>query len=644
MLKKYFLLLFFLCFISAKAQNAQTIIDNLKAALKNNPDAKKTATIYSDLTWYYATVSTDSALYYGKKAMAETRKLGDSTMLSQVYSDMGAVYFRKNDFKNSKINYQKAYAIRKARNDFKGLSKTNVNLASIYVKEMRYKAAMKSYLEALDYFENINDDANVANIKSNIGAVFVELRDYRKAIKYLGEAIAYAEKSNDTDKLCTASISMGNAYCIKQDSANAWKYYNKSLQACNAAGNKLALATLYNNIGSLKSDKRKSAEAQALFKKSQDLKKQLNLSDQNEYSINMVSDLIRQEKYAEAHQLLIGLKNGFEKAGADPDVIITYKLMLKVHAHLNQPDSIELYSNKYTVLRERLYSEASLRQLSELETKYRTAQKEKQLLEQQMETRRKNNLLIGVSVLTFFIILISILIYRQQKLRNRQQKQEFKLKTAIAQIETQNRLQEQRLSISRDLHDNIGAQLTFIISSVDNIKHGFDIQNIRLSDKLLSISEFTKSTIVELRDTIWAMNNSAITFEDLKVRILNFIEKAKMAKEDIHFSFEIDERLNALELSSIEGMNIYRTIQEAVNNAIKYADAENIAINASAEGHGIFITVTDNGTGFDAENINNGNGLHNMRKRIEDIDGDFEIKSAASKGTKISISLQKQNK
>lgn len=192
------------------------------------------------------------------------------------------------------------------------------------------------------------------------------------------------------------------------------------------------------------------------------------------------------------------------------------------------------------------------------------------------------------------------------------------------------------------MHDNIGAQLTFIISSVDNIKHGFDIQNTKLSNKLSSISDFTKSTIVELRDTIWAMNNSAITFEDLKVRILNFIEKAKMAKEDIHFSFEIDEDLNELELSSIEGMNIYRTIQEAVNNAIKYADAENIAIRASADDTRISITIADNGAGFEIDQAGSGNGLHNMRKRIEGIGGIFTIKAAASEGTQISISLKRQ--
>jgi len=73
--------------------------------------------------------------------------------------------------------------------------------------------------------------------------------------------------------------------------------------------------------------------------------------------------------------------------------------------------------------------------------------------------------------------------YNQQKLRNSQLRKENELKTALAQIETQNRLQEQRLRISRDLHDNIGAQLTFIISSIDTLKLRFKDMNEKLSDR-----------------------------------------------------------------------------------------------------------------------------------------------------------------
>ena len=211
----------------------------------------------------------------------------------------------------------------------------------------------------------------------------------------------------------------------------------------------------------------------------------------------------------------------------------------------------------------------------------------------------------------------------------------------MAQIETQNKLNEQRLSISRDLHDNIGAQLTFIISSVDNIKYAFDIQNQKLDSKLQSISNFAKTTIVELRDTIWAMNNNEITFEDLRARILNFIEKAKVAKEDVDFKFDIDPALNPIKLSSISGMNIYRTIQEAVHNAVKYSDASRISIEAKSAGDKITVDVNDNGIGFDEKTVEKGSGLENMRKRIEDIGGIFRIDSNKGKGTSISLILNK---
>jgi len=150
---------------STQAQNAQQLIDNLKSELATNPDAKKTASIYSDLTWYYSKVSVDSALVYGKKALESSKKLGDSTLLAQVYSDVGAVYFTKGDFQNSKLNYITAYKIRKARKDIKGLAKINNNLANIYERTFQYKLAMQSFLDALTYFESINDQKTAIPLK-----------------------------------------------------------------------------------------------------------------------------------------------------------------------------------------------------------------------------------------------------------------------------------------------------------------------------------------------------------------------------------------------------------------------------------------------------------------------------------------------
>ena len=230
------------------------------------------------------------------------------------------------------------------------------------------------------------------------------------------------------------------------------------------------------------------------------------------------------------------------------------------------------------------------------------------------------------------------LLYKQQKLKNNQLQKESELKEALVKIETQNKLQEQRLRISRDLHDNIGAQLTFIISTIENLQLGFKITNKKLVDKLANISEFTKETIYELRDTIWAMNRNEITFEDLQSRISNYIEKVHVSDEKIDFSFQVDKNVNLSKtFTSVEGMNIYRIIQESINNSLKYAEAKSIQVVIKNEGDKLLITIADDGKGFDMEKVEYGNGINNMKKRTEDIKATFNISSEIGNGTVIQL-------
>ncbi|WP_309642632.1 tetratricopeptide repeat protein [Flavobacterium sp.] len=634
--KIFFLVLLFPALMLG--QNAQDIIDGLKTDLKSKPNAQKTASIYSDLTWYYANVSIDSALYYGGKAVQESKKLGDSTLLAQVYSDVGAVYLRKGDLENSKENYLKAYAIRKIRKDSKGLAKINNNLANVYLNKQQFPLAMKSFLEALKYFESVNDEANIAVTNGNIGSLFLKLKNYPNAIKYLKPSIAFAEKNKMPDRLCEFYLNIGNAYKEMNDTIRGVSFYNKSIKNCQLVGNNKALAICYQNAGLLKSKNSKVDESKAFFDKSKQLNAKVNSNnDLANLNISISRNLIKEKKYKEAKKMLLDGLKVFDSNDAKNDQLISYKLLVSVYAYLNVPDSATFYNEKYALLNEKMIQTTTLKLTSEMEAKYQTAQKEKLLLKKEAEAKEQQNLLFAISGLAFFIALIGFLIYRQQKLKNRQQEQEYQLKSAIAQIETQNQLQEQRLTISRDLHDNIGAQLTFIISSVDNIKYAFDIQNVKLDSKLQSISNFTKSTIVELRDTIWAMNSNEITFEDLRARILNFLEKAKTATENIDFQFEIDEDLNELQLTSIFGMNIYRTLQEAINNALKYANPTQMMIQVKKIDNTISIEIHDNGDGFDLENVIKGNGLLNMEKRIESIGGIYKLQSEVGKGTSVSI-------
>jgi signal transduction histidine kinase len=130
------------------------------------------------------------------------------------------------------------------------------------------------------------------------------------------------------------------------------------------------------------------------------------------------------------------------------------------------------------------------------------------------ETKIKNptNWLIMAFGLSFLLGLIGFWVYKQRKLRNRQIIKEKELKQALVEILNQNNLQEQHIAISKDLHDNIGSQLTFIISSLDNLKY-FEFTKDKLYTKFDVITHFMRNTITDLRYTFWAMNKETITLQ-----------------------------------------------------------------------------------------------------------------------------------
>ena len=321
-------------------------------------------------------------------------------------------------------------------------------------------------------------------------------------------------------------------------------------------------------------------------------------------------------------------------------------MLSDIYKKLNNADSALYYFEQYSAVKDSVHSIKVQESIAALNIEFDTEKKQNEILKQRaqlaemdLEARRKNTFIFGSLGLAIILGLLGYLLFNQQKLKNRQLQKEGELKTALAKIETQNKLQEQRLRISRDLHDNIGAQLTFIISSIDNLKYGFSDIGEKLGNKLSNISSFTSQTIYELRDTIWAMNKENITLEDLQARIANFIEHAQSASEKTDFSFNIDENVHEAHVfSSVEGMNIYRIIQEAVNNALKYADADEIEVNISKEETRFKIEVTDNGIGFDQSSTEMGNGLNNMKKRAQEIGATLQIKST-KKGTAIILEI-----
>ena len=548
-------------------------------------------------------------------------RLKDAAILDKVYL--------KNAEESAKIHYDL------------GEAKSYSNLSLVYYYQGKYEKDLAYSLKAIHIFEKLNDLENLSLEWGELG-YRMKKRNLEKAIQYMQKSKKIAEKNNLQKPLLSIYNNYGVLKEMKVEYDSALFYYEKGLALKQKINDQVGIPYSLNNIAGVFVLRKQFDKAEENYQKALEIRKKINDTVGIAENYSYLGDMhLMQKDFKKAigfYQKSTKITDKHKYLGLSQD---SYRKISECYENFGDHRNALQNFKKFSVLKDSLINQETNSKIAELEVKFDTNEKEKQLLQKQAEVETSR---IKFSVAIVFAILASIigfLFYRQQRLKNKQQHQEFELKSAMAQIESQNKLQEQRLSISRDLHDNIGAQLTFIISSLENTKFGIPNLETAVEKRLDKISDFTRNTIVELRDTIWAMNKADFTMEDLSSRIFNFIEHAQSANHNIQFNFSIDEKLKNKKFSSVVGVNLYRTIQESVNNAMKYANAHHIVINAEKFQEGLKIEIKDDGKGFDTENVDVGNGLLNMKKRMEEIGGNFSINSEIGKGTSVNVELLK---
>jgi len=639
------------CVVSISNFAQQKQIDALKKQLKNRSLSDSLKIKYlGDLGWYFSSFSSDSAFKYNELALALSKKTNNLRGIAQAYNDLGIVYYRLSQFDSSLVFYRKSFSIRKKIND-------NVGIASLYNKMgiahnqlFRLDSAIYYAFKSLKIYENLGEKRFVAANLNNIANLYKDTKQFKKAFEKHQEALKIRNSLQDEKGILESFVGIGNVHIALKNNDSAKVYYEKSLDIAAKLNAINELSTIYNNLGTLYKSENDFTKSFANFKQSLQIRQQLQDNYGIASTLLSLSDLqMKQKNFLESERYLHQGLSIAKSVKANELQQDAYKQFMELKAYLKQPDSVSYYKEKFIEMQELLINNKVIQQLSELETKYQTAKKEAEiaaqkevLLEQELALKNKS---LYATIITFALLFLGLLFfanYKKNQFKRKQLQKEIDLKDALATIKTQNRLQEQRLRISRDLHDNIGAQLTFIISSLDNLKYLSKVANDSLKEKLTNISSFTSETIFQLRDTIWAMNKAEISVEDLHTRVLSFVQKAKKAITNIDFdiSYDIDTNVG---FSSLIGINIFRVIQESINNAIKYADAKKITIHLFKNETIFKASIVDDGKGFDLKKVDLGNGLANMEERVSEINASISIDSTIGKGTKITIEVPLKN-
>lgn len=253
------------------------------------------------------------------------------------------------------------------------------------------------------------------------------------------------------------------------------------------------------------------------------------------------------------------------------------------------------------------------------------------------------NMTIICIVISLQTFIIRVDLQREKNIKlELEQARKIEEELALKEVEKELKIKFEKERIARDLHDNIGSQLTFLLKKIESI----DYSNYEQDNE--KIEELTRITIQELQNTVWVMKQEEITLEEFQNKMYDFIWKlGDLPDVKINTNFET-KNANQIVFNSEQAINSFRIIQEALQNALKYSRATEISIKIVAKtSKTIFFSVSDNGVGFDKNKVEEKkqhNGLLNMQARSEILGNELLINSKPNHGTHIEFNFNIKQK
>jgi len=208
----------------------------------------------------------------------------------------------------------------------------------------------------------------------------------------------------------------------------------------------------------------------------------------------------------------------------------------------------------------------------------------------------------------------------------------------VQRLEQQRALHEERARIAKDLHDDLGANLTGLALQLD-LARSQGLPADTLQERLANLAQHTRGLVNNMREVVWAMNPQHDNMESLASFLGQYTEEY-LAAAGLRCRLELPSTLPALPVSSHSRHQLFLVLKEALHNVVRHARASEVRLRLEQEHHELRLAVEDDGCGLPPDGARvAGHGLDNMKKRVEDLGGKFSATSGAHQGTCIAIKL-----
>lgn len=509
-------------------------------------------------------------------------------------------------------------------------------LANTSLHSGRLKEAIPHYQQAARYMRQSGKLKNVAVINQNLGYIYEQQEMYPQALDYFNKALAF-DLTDPTDRRSIAIdyFSIGNVLGKQKKRAEMIRYYQKVKQYMDPKNDLDFAVNLYNNIGYEYCEVARYDSA--LYYQREALRLSRELKNPR-HELHMLMALAqtnsRMKRYGPAKKLL---DESYAMARKSQSGLAEIRNIYREYAiateGLRQYKATTQWLDKYIGVDDSLNNQETKSVLQEYELKLNRAEARQKLAEKQRQidqleaARKRQNLWLLVAVLTAGLIglgaVLGYLYYRQRQrtAANALLAAERERELAVVQSELAGQ-QKERLRISKEMHDDLGASLTAIglLSEVVKTRMG-----PATTPEIEKISSISAEMVTAMNEIIWSLNTKNDSLNGLIAYIRSyateFIDNTTLALQT-----DVAESPKEINIRGIDRRNVFLTVKEALNNVIKHAQATTVTLRVRPEANHLAIAVCDNGRGFVPNGKASGrNGLTNMQARMAESGGSCRI-------------------
>lgn len=338
-----------------------------------------------------------NAKAYFNRALEFSKIIHDPKTTADIVANLGIVYSDEGDYSKALESYMQALKLRENIKDVNGTSRSMLSIANVFYLQGEYKKALEFYLEILKIPETIKNKSLHSNVLYNTGLIFMQLEDYNRAISYFYQCLKIDEEIGDRQGVALVMTNLGTVYSLQNNYNKALELILKGQEILTELGDKRSICETFGELGILYDSIRNKDKAIECFKKQLDIAKE------------------------------IGSKINIKEA---------YHLISNHYEFNNNPKEALAFHKLFKQTEDSLKNEVSQKNIAELEAKFETQKKEKEIemlkTEQALkeaENKRQKQLLFVSFFLAALLALAVFLLYnrRQIKKKSELEKKNFAL-------------------------------------------------------------------------------------------------------------------------------------------------------------------------------------------------------------------------